>query len=62
MQVSEVKSAFGKIVNYAGSKYRLTAYILRSRNGKLLYQLELSDLKANSVLIAPMEEVEYTSD
>lgn len=62
MQVSEVKSAFGKIVNYAGGKYRLTAYILRSRSGKLLYQLELSDLKANSVLIAPMEEVEYTSD
>ena len=62
MQVSEVKSAFDKIVNYDGSKYRLTAYILRSKDGKLLYQLELSDLKANSVLIAPMEEVEYTSD
>ena len=59
MQVSEVKANLGKLVVYDGSNYRLTAYILRrDKSGKLRYQLELSDIKARAVLIAPMSEVE----
>lgn len=63
MLVSDVKLSLGKIVSYKGAKYKLTAYVLRYRTpGKLCYQLELSDLKANSVLIVPMDNVEVQND
>lgn len=44
-------------VSYMGYFYTITACILRIYKNQWYYQLELHDLKANSVVIASMEAV-----
>lgn len=61
MQLADVKTAIAKktIVTYDGIDYTVTAVIMRihHKEMKWYYQLELKDLKANSVSIADMEKV-----
>jgi len=61
MQLADVKTAIAKktIVTYDGIDYTVTAVIMRIHHKKMkwYYQLELKDLKANSVSIADMEKV-----
>jgi hypothetical protein len=60
MQIAEVKKhmADKTKVNYADGEYIITACIMRILNGNWYYQLELKDIKANSVIITNMEAVE----
>ena len=62
MQLADVKTAIAKrtVVTYDGIDYTVTAVIMRihHKEMKWYYQLELHDLKANSVCIADMEKVE----
>jgi hypothetical protein len=45
------------LVTYGGIDYTVTACIMRIRDGRWYYQLELHDLNANSVTVAEMEKV-----
>jgi hypothetical protein len=60
MQIGEVKKymASKTKINYKGNEYIITACTMRILNGNWYYQLELNDIKANSVIIANMEAVE----
>lgn len=61
MQLADVKTAIAKrtVVTYDGIDYTISAVIMRihHKEMKWYYQLELRDLKANSVVIADMEKV-----
>lgn len=60
MKIEQVKPAMStrQPVQYAGADYYITACIMRLVNGEWRYSLELHDLRANSVTIARIEEVE----
>lgn len=62
MELSRVKYRLNKAVSYKGTEYRLTGCILRydDKQQKFYYQAELQDLKARSVLICKLDEVEET--
>jgi hypothetical protein len=59
MQIGEVKKHMANKtkINHKGNDYIITACIMRILNGNWYYQLELKDIKANSVIIANMEVV-----
>lgn len=61
MEIKEVKQYIDRLVSYRGSDYVLKAVILRKLEGKFAYQLELKDVKANSIVIAKLSEVEKRS-
>jgi len=54
----DVKTALNHDVMYNGSAYKMTAYTLRSNDGKLFQQAELQDKCGNSVTIVPLDKVE----
>lgn len=62
LKIEDVKPAISKrtIVTYNDTEYTVSAVIMRihHKEMKWYYQLELRDLKANSVCIADMEKVE----
>lgn len=64
MKIEEVKKHMARNikVDYDGSKYTINACILKIIKGEWSYQLELKDLRVNSVLIVPMERVESKLD
>lgn len=60
MDISEVKKAIANktIVNFLDSDYIVTACIMRLRDDKWQYTLELKDLNANnSVVVVEIEKV-----
>jgi len=58
MKISEVKRAVNKPVIYENSKYILTACILRKdKLNRFVYSAELKDMKANSIVIVKLEDV-----
>ena len=64
MQLTEIKPAIANriIVSYKGTDYYVTGCIARFQDSEWIYQLELHDLKANSVTIAKMNEVEIKGE
>ena len=59
MTLEEVKRNMNKAVKYKGStRYELAACILRKNENGFFYQAELKDVKANSVIICKLEDVE----
>lgn len=61
MKLSDVTKAIEQnaLVECAFGRYRLNAIISRfKKKTGWYYQLELKDLKANGVVIAPLEEVD----
>ena len=59
MELSEVKQAIAKktVITWDGGNYYVTACILRIRDNRWYYYLELQDHQANSVVIVPMEDI-----
>lgn len=62
MKIEEVKRNLNKIVTYSNrdiqqGKYKLTGCIIRRAGNKFYYQAELKDLKAESLIIASLENV-----
>lgn len=57
MEIKEVKQYIDRLVSYRGFDYILKAIILRKSEGKFIYQVELKDVKANSIVIAKISEV-----
>ena len=64
MQLADIKPAIANriIVSYKGTDYYVTGCIARFQDSEWIYQLELHDLKANSVTIARIEEVEIEGE
>lgn len=60
MDVKAVKEVIGnkKLVTYDNANYTVTAYILRFNGKTWQHTLELKDLKAKSVRIVPIGNVE----
>ncbi len=59
MEVKDVKSRLNTDVEYQGSKYKFTSCILRKGNdGNLFYQAEIKDVKANSIIICKLSDIE----
>ena len=58
MTPQDVKTALNHDVTYNGTAYKMIAYILRSKGGKLYQQAELQDPNGNSVIIVALEKVE----
>ena len=61
MTPQDVKTALGKMVQYNGSEYKMTAYILRHGEKGFLYQSELQDPCGHSITIAALKDVELPS-
>lgn len=57
MRLQEVREQLNRLVEYRGDRYQLTACILRKVGKLWKYSAELKDVKANSVVIVPLEEV-----
>lgn len=57
MRLQEVREQLNRPVEYRGSRYQFTACILRKTGGLWKYSAELKDVKANSVVIVPLQEV-----
>lgn len=64
MQLTDIKPAIRAHtpVTYRGQHYYITAVTLRYNGADWFYQAELHDLKANSVTIAKLEDVEIEGD
>ena len=63
MELRDVRKHYGKIVIHNGMQYRLDKCIeIPDRHGDYKYSLELHDLKANSVTIAKLEDVEIEGE
>lgn len=58
MELRDVRKNYGKTVTYRGIQYRLDRCIEAPAYEGYNYSVELHDLKANSVTIAKLEEVE----
>ena len=58
MRLQEVREQLNRPVEYRGSRYQFTACILRKAGELWKYSAELKDVKANSVVIVPLEEVQ----
>lgn len=60
MKIDQVKSAMlsKSLATYCNLNYHITGCIMRICENAWYYQLELHDLKANSVIIARIEDVE----
>lgn len=58
MTPQDVKIALNHDVVYNGNQYKMTAYILRSKDGKLYQQAELQDSCGNSVTIVPLKDAQ----
>lgn len=59
MDINRVKYNLGRQVSWRGKPYKLTACIMRVRNGGFYYQGELQDAKArSSLIIADLKEIE----
>lgn len=58
MEISEVKSKLNTKVEYNGVEYILSGCILRKNDdGQLVYQAEIKDVKANSVIICRLSDM-----
>ena len=64
MQLTEIKPAISAKthVTYRDITYRITGITMRIQGSEWIYQLELHDLKANSVTIARIEDVEIKGE
>ena len=58
MRLQEVREQLNRPVEYRGSRYQFAACILRKAGQLWKYSAELKDVKANSVVIVPLEEVQ----
>ncbi len=58
MRLQEVREQLNRPVEYRGSRYQFTACILRKVGELWKYSAELKDVKANSVVIVPLQEVQ----
>jgi len=60
MELNELKPAIArrKKVKYNGNKYYVNAGTIRVKDGAWVYEVELKDPKANSIVIASMEKCE----
>ena len=57
MRLQDVREQLNRPVEYQGTEYQFTACILRKAGELWKYSAELKDVKANSVVIVPLEEV-----
>ena len=59
MKIEEIKRNLNRMVVYRGKPniYKLTACIIRRNENGFFYQVELLDVKANSVIYCEMEDV-----
>lgn len=58
MEISEVKSRLNTKVEYNGVQYILSGCILRKNDDKqLVYQAEIKDVKANSIIICGLKDI-----
>lgn len=63
MDIKEVKPNLNKNVLYINQKaginseYILTACIIRRNEKGFFYQVELNDMKSNSIIIASLEDI-----
>jgi hypothetical protein len=64
MNLSDVKPAIANrtAVTYNGISYYVTACVMRLCSGEWYYQLELHDLKVNSITIADLKKVNIESE
>ena len=64
MQLADIKPAISAKthVTYCDITYRITGITMRLHDSEWIYQLELHDLKANSVTIARIEDVEIKGE
>lgn len=64
MELSEVKkaAALRQTVEYEGVQYYVTACIMRLENQQWTYYLELHDMEANSVTVAPIGKVKIVCE
>ena len=64
MQLADIKPAMSSKthVTYRGITYHITGITMRLHDSEWIYQLELHDLKANSVTIARIEDVEIKGE
>lgn len=58
MRLQQVREQLGRPVLWRGVEYRFTACILRKAGELWKYSAELKDVKANSVVIVPLQEVQ----
>ena len=58
MRLQDVRRQLGCLVRWQKAEYRFTACILRKAGELWSYSAELQDVKANSVMIVPLEEVQ----
>ena len=58
MRLQEVREQLNRQVEYQGTEYQFAACILRKVGELWKYSAELKDVKANSVVIVPLEEVQ----
>ena len=60
MELTEVKSRLNTLVSLKGTKYILRGCTIRRKEdtNELYYQAELEDIKARSILITRIEDVE----
>lgn len=61
MRLQEVREQLNRPVEYRGSRYQFTACILRKAGQLWKYSAELKDVKANSVVIVPLQEVQINT-
>lgn len=58
MEISEVKSRLNTKVEYNKVEYILSGCILRKNDdGNLVYQAEIKNVKANSVIICGLKDI-----
>lgn len=59
MEVKNIKKvmAYGEKVKFKGRSYILTGCILRFEENDFYYQVELKDLKADSITICRLEDI-----
>ena len=62
MELRDVRKHYGKTVTYQGIQYRLDKCIEQPAYNGYAYSVELHDLKANSVTIAKLNEVEIEGE
>lgn len=60
MSIEEIKRNLNKMVVYKGipNVYRLTACIIRKNEKGFFYQVEILDVKANSIIFCKLEDIE----
>lgn len=62
MELRDVRKHYGKVVTYQGAQYRLDKCTEQPSGNGYVYSVELHDLKAVSVTIAKLEDINFESE